>query len=50
MRHLHHLSILHENQLNLEREIAESHAKNENFDPKNISGNIELGDTQDDNF
>ena len=30
--------------------IPENHAENENFDPKNISGNIELGDTQDDNF
>ena len=28
------------------REIAENHVKNENFDPKNISGNIELGDAQ----
>ena len=32
------------------RKISENHAKIENFDPKNISGNIELGDTQDVNF
>ena len=46
MRYLHHFSILHENQHTQGRKISENHAKNENFDPKNISGNIELGDTQ----
>ena len=50
MRHLHNLSILHENQHTQGRKITENHAKNENFHPESSLVNIELGDAQDNNL
>ena len=49
-RYSEHFLILCENQHTQGREISENDAKNENLVPKNISDNIELGDTQDNNF
>ena len=49
-RYLEQFLIVSENQHTQGRKISENHAKNENFIPKNISANIELGDTQDNIF